>query len=525
MKLLVDNIILTPGETPERIRERIRDTYNIDFDFEYFITRKSLDARKKENIVYRYRAVIDVPDDRAPLLLQQKDISSYEPKNFPVPVRCMKPLTVAIAGSGPAGLFCALRLIGAGARVEIFERGKPVEERMKDIEALENRGILDERSNVLFGEGGAGTYSDGKLTTRTRRPEIDWFFRSLVDFGAPSSILYDAKPHLGTDRLRSIVKRIREEINSSGSMVNFNESIEDLVIHDRAITGIITSQGREIQTPRLVLAIGHSARDTYSMLERKGIALEKKGFAAGVRIEHPAELIDEIQYGKSPYRDSLPRAEYALAHTDRATGRGIYSFCMCPGGRVINSSSEQGRLCTNGMSFSARNHPFSNSAIVVTIAPEECGSDLLGGIGFQRRIEEEAYSAGGGLFSAPAQRVTSFLNAKIDGNLPPVSYRPGVVPADINRFLPAWIVDDLKTGMRQFDKKMKGFITDEAVLIGAETRTSSPLRISRGENLQSVSVSGLYPVGEGAGYAGGIVSSAVDGIRCADIIIQETNNL
>ena len=520
MKLLIDNITLNPDEKQERIEEIIKRRFGIDFYFKYSIARKSLDARKKEKIVYRYRVIIDVPDDKAELFLDNKDVTAYAAKEFPSIVRCTIRETVAIVGSGPSGLFCALRLIEAGARVEIFERGKPVEERMKDIEMLETRGILNESSNVLFGEGGAGTYSDGKLTTRIRRPEIDWFFRSLVDFGAPSSILYEAKPHLGTDRLRSIIKNIRTKITASGSQVNFAASIDDIIVHKGAVAGVITGSGREVPASKLVLAIGHSARDTYSMLEKKGIALEKKGFAVGVRIEHPADLINAIQYGTSPYRDILPAADYTLAYANRATGRGVYSFCMCPGGKVINSSSEHDRLCTNGMSFSKRNHPFSNSALVVTVTPDDCGGDLLGGIHFQRGIEEEAYAAGGGSFRAPSQRVTSFLHDRIDADLPPVSYRPGVYPAEMKRFLPDWIVAELKSGLLYFNERMKGFITDDGVLIGAETRTSSPVRITRGDDYQSISTRGVYPIGEGAGYAGGIVSSAVDGIRCADCIIN-----
>ena len=526
MKLLIDNITLNPDEKQEHIEEIIKRRFGIDFDFKYSITRKSLDARKKEKIVYRYRVIIDVPDDKAELFLDNKDVTAYTTKEFPSIVRRTIRETVAIVGSGPAGLFCALRLIEAGARIEIFERGKPVEDRMKDIEILETSGILNERSNVLFGEGGAGTYSDGKLTTRTRRPEIDWFFRYLVDFGAPSSILYEAKPHLGTDRLRGIVRNIRERIIASGSQVNFNESIEDLIIHDGSIAGFVTSKGRELRTSRLVLAIGHSARDTYAVLESKGIALEKKGFAVGVRIEHPADLINAIQYGSSPYRDVLPAADYTLAYANRDTGRGVYSFCMCPGGRVINSSSEHERLCTNGMSLSKRNLSFSNSALVVTVGPDDCGRDLLDGIHFQRAIEKEAFAAGGGAFRAPAQRVTSFLHDRIDAELPPVSYRPGVYPAELKRLIPDWITAELKAGLKYFNRRMKGFITDDGVLIGVETRTSSPVRITRGDDFQSVSARGVYPVGEGAGYAGGIVSSAVDGIRCADSIIAGcTNNV
>jgi uncharacterized protein len=521
MKLLIDNITLRPGEKEERLGEIIRDRFGIDFDFDFIISRKSLDARKKERIVYRYRVVIDVPDDRAKVLLEEKDIGVYTEKTFPATVINSAVEKVIIAGTGPAGLFCALRLIEAGARVEMFERGKRVEERMKDIEILESRGILDERSNVLFGEGGAGTYSDGKLTTRIRRPEIDWFFRTLVDLGAPSSILYDAKPHLGTDRLRGIMKNIRDRILASGSVIYFHESVDECVIHQGALHGIKTSGGREIKADRLVLATGHSARDTYAMLEKNGVVLEKKGFAVGVRIEHPADLINKIQYGDSSYSGELPAADYALAYNNPRTGRGVYSFCMCPGGRIINSSSEEERLCTNGMSFSKRNSPYSNAAIVVTVKPEECGPGLLEGIGFQRMIEGGAFSAGGGLFSAPAQRVTSFLNGRVDADLPAVSYRPGVVPVDLGRFMPGWIADELKAGILHFNARMKGFVTGQGILIGAETRTSSPVRISRGEDYQSVSARGLYPVGEGAGYAGGIVSSAVDGIRCADRIMGE----
>ncbi len=520
MKLVFDNITLDPNEGQERIRDRIIERYGIDFDFEYSILRKSLDARKKGRIVYRYRVLIDVPDQLAGPLLEEGDISVYSAKIFPAHVAHAMQGNVTIVGSGPAGLFCGLRLIEAGARVVIIERGKMIEARIKDIDILEREGILDERSNVLFGEGGAGAYSDGKLVTRIRRPEIDWFFSALVRFGAPASILYDAKPHLGSDRLRSIVKNIRLHIVESGSQMRFGESVEDIIIHRGALAGAITSKGEELSGPRLVLATGHSARDTYSMLQSKGIELERKGFAVGLRIEHPAELINSIQYGESPYSNRLPAADYALAFHNRKTNRGTYSFCMCPGGRVINSSSENLQLCTNGMSLSARNLPFSNSAIVVTVGPHDGEIQPLTGIDFQRMLEGQAFSAGGGRFAAPAQRVTSFLGNRIDAELPPVSYRPGVRPADLGSCLPEWISSELKTGLRHFDSLMKGFITDQGVLIGTETRTSSPIRIRRGSDFQSVSVRGLYPVGEGAGYAGGIVSSAVDGIRCADAIIE-----
>jgi uncharacterized protein len=519
MKIVIDSIVLRPGRPEQEIGEALAQRLGIAAVPPYTILRKSLDARKRSDIVYRYRVACDLPDEAVRKLIDAGEAAPYtEHAVGPAPV--LRPeCSVLIIGSGPAGLFCALRLIEAGARVEVLERGKPVEERIKDIEELESRGVLNERSNVLFGEGGAGTYSDGKLTTRTRKPEIDWVFRTLVAHGAPSSILYEAKPHLGTDRLRGILRSIRGAIQEAGSSISFNESADDFIVHNGSIAGIVTGGGREVRSEKVVLAIGHSARDTYAMLLQRGVSLEKKGFAAGIRIEHPAALINRIQYGDSPYRDILPAAEYALTFNDAATGRGVYSFCMCPGGRVINSSSEQEMLCTNGMSFSKRNHPFSNAAIVVTISPDDSAGGPLDGIDFQRMLESSAFRSGGGLFHAPAQRVTSFISGRLDTDLPEVSYRPGVVPARLDRALPGWLVDAMKQALPAFGRSMKGFITDQAVFIGAETRTSSPVRIVRDESFQSVSVRGLYPVGEGAGYAGGIVSSAVDGVRCADRII------
>ena len=519
MKIVVDSIALRPGRPGDEIGEELARQLGLPAPPAYTILRKSLDARKKSDIVYRYRVVLDLEDDVAQGLVTAGAALPYgEPARAPAPVM-RQGLPVLVVGSGPAGLFCALRLVEAGARVEILERGKPVEERMKDIEELESRGMLNERSNVLFGEGGAGTYSDGKLTTRTHRQEIDWVFRTLVVHGAPSSILYEAKPHLGTDRLRGILRSIRGVIQNAGSTISFNESADDIIVHNGSLAGVVTGSGREVRSERVVLAIGHSARDTYDMLLRRGVTLEKKGFAAGIRIEHPAALINGIQYGASQHRDILPAAEYALTFNDRATGRGVYSFCMCPGGRVINSSSEQAMLCTNGMSFSKRNHPFSNAAIVVTVSPEDSAGGPLEGIGFQRMIEAAVFREGGGLFSAPAQRVTSFLSGMLDTELPETSYRPGVMPARLDRALPGWIVRAIQQALPAFDRAMKGFITDQAVFIGAETRTSSPVRIVRDGSFQSVSVRGLYPIGEGAGYAGGIVSSAVDGVRCADSIL------
>jgi len=520
MKLQFDNIALRPDEDETNLPLIVAQRYSIPVPEDLFITHKSIDARKKSDIVFRYRVAAEVPEIVAELLLKNAEISIFEEVQPVPPLRIKGEAHVSIVGTGPGGLFCALRLIEAGVHVELFERGKSIDERMHDIKLFEQEGVLNLESNVLFGEGGAGTYSDGKLTTRTHRPEIDWFFKRLVDFGAPSPILYESKPHLGTDRIRNIVKNIRNHIIASGSKVYFNTKIDDCIIHDNCITSV-RAGGAEYNCSNLVLAMGHSSRDMYELLYAKGVELEKKGFAIGVRVEHPAALINDIQYGNSLYKKHLGAAEYRLAWNNSQTARGIYSFCMCPGGSVINSSSEKNRLCTNGMSFSHRNSQYSNSAIVVSIGKDDCGKTPLAGIEFQRRIEEAAYDGAGGGYYAPAQRITSFLENKIDSTLPAVSYKPGVTPTNVRKIFPDWLSGEIVSGIQYFNNKMKGFISTNGVIIAAETRTSSPVRIMRDESMQSVSVNGLYPVGEGAGYSGGIVSSAVDGIRAADAIINK----
>lgn len=520
MRLIIDNITLRPDEDEALLQEKIEREYDIRCS-DFKIIRKALDARKKNAIVYRYRALIEITEGRdTEILLNLPEISRYHEQRNITPLKRQNDKKISIIGAGPAGLFCALRLIEAGNRVTIFDRGKPVEARMDDIKALEENGILNEESNVLFGEGGAGAYSDGKLTTGINRPEVSWVFQKLVEHGASSEILFESRPHIGTDKLSDVIKSIRDKILNSGSEIFFNDRLSDLLITDDILHGFNASKGGEIYSDITVLAIGHSARDTYSLLRNRGIALQKKGFAVGLRIEHPRELINSIQYGNSRFKNILPPADYRLAYNNKKSGRGIYTFCMCPGGHVINSSSAVGMLATNGMSFSARDSLFSNSAIVVTVRPDDLEDDPLGGIIFQEKIEKGAFDSGGGGFMSPAQRVTSFLKDTLDPLLPAVSYKPGVVPAMISEYLPEWIIDEIKNALLVFEKKMKGFISDEAVLIGAETRTSSPVRILRGEDRQSVSLKGLYPAGEGAGYAGGIVSSAVDGVRTADAILS-----
>ena len=521
MKLIIDNIVLRPDEDESSLEGTLARALGLEPPPDWSIVRKSLDSRNKRSIHYRYRIMVSVPDEKGQRLLGKDGISLFtEPA--PAAVKAVpSPAHVAVVGTGPAGLFCALRLAEAGVSVTLFERGAQVEKRMHDIDGLEKDGVLDCESNVLFGEGGAGTYSDGKLTTRTSRPESRWFFARMVEMGAQQSILYEAKPHIGTDRLALVVKNIRRYLEGRGCSFRFAARVDGLVIREGCVLGLV-SGGDEFLCDRVVLATGHSARDTYAMLEKSGVALARKAFAMGARIEHPRETIDDIQYGRPAFRRALPAAEYLLACKDPDSGRGVYSFCMCPGGRVINSSSEQGRLCTNGMSFSARDLAWSNAALVVTVTPEDFGgAGPLAGIQLQRKIEEGAFRCGGGKFYAPAQKVTSFLTRTPDASLPESTFRPGVRACLADDYLPDWITGPLRFALKNFDRKMKGFITEHALLIGAETRTSSPVRVSRGEDFQSVSHRGLYPAGEGSGYTGGIVSSAVDGIRAADAIIDD----
>ncbi len=524
MKLVIGDIILRPDQPETDLARVLFKQYSLEDNIKHVVLKRSLDARNKKNIYYRYRVMLEVPDERARELLERENISEYEEIHIPAVRKGPPAERVYVTGSGPAGLFCALRLIEAGFTVTVVEQGKPVPERMNDIGILEKSGTLHPWSNVLFGEGGAGTYSDGKLTTRTNRPEMHWFYEKLVQLGVSPSLLCNSRPHLGTDGVRTLVRHIRDHIHESGSEIRFNTRLEDLVIKEGVLRAIRLSPGEELPCPLLVLGTGHSARDTYRMLHEHAVHLEKKGFATGVRVEHPAELIQDIQYGKSRYRDILPSAEYSLACNNRKTGRGVYSFCMCPGGRVINSSSEENGLCTNGMSNSRRDSEYSNSAIVVTVRGDDTGDGALGGIEFQREIESCAYGAGGGRFTAPVQRIPSFFKRKLDTHVPQTSYRPDVSPSVFDDVLPAWITDEIRFAFKQFDKRMKGFITEEGIVIGVETRTSSPVRITRGPDMQSVSVAGLFPAGEGAGYSGGIVSSAVDGIRVADAIIMANSS-
>ncbi|GAM11692.1 putative protein [Geobacter sp. OR-1] len=486
---------------------------------EWRLLRKGIDARRKGRISFVLTVSFRVADEEPLCRRHEADadfsvIPEEAPSSFP---RISSGERIVIVGSGPAGLFAALRLADYGLSATILERGKPVADRLKDVQAFWGKGTLDPESNVQFGEGGAGTFSDGKLTTRVRDPQIGYVLQRMVEFGAPPEIRYLAKPHIGTDRLRTVVSNIRRFLEDSGCRVRFGTCMTDLMISAGGLRGVIANGSEEIPCDSVVLAPGNSARDTYRMLARQGVQLELKPFAVGVRVEHPQELINRIQYGL-PSHPQLPPADYALAFNDPATGRSAYSFCMCPGGVVVAGASEAGGVVTNGMSNHLRNSPWANSALVVTVGRDDFpGGSSLSGVLFQRDLEMKAFAAGGGGFHAPAQNLMSFMGQVTQG-CTRSSYRPGVVEADLSAILPGYVVTTLRNGIRSFERKMRGFMTSEATLVGVETRTSAPVRIVRGGDQQAAAVKGLYPAGEGAGYAGGIMSAALDGIRVADAI-------
>ncbi len=481
------------------------------------VLRSGIDARKKPRILRVFTVEFSLEDEAGVLARNRGNRRlerSPEPLSPPAAVPLVGNRRALVVGMGPAGLFAALRLASCGMRTTLIEQGAPVEERVRDVRHFWARGVLQPRSNVQFGEGGAGTFSDGKLTTRINHPWTRFVLQTLVDCGAPPEILFQAKPHVGTDRLRLVLIRFRQRLQSLGVELRYHTRLEGLTLSGGQVAAGVLEGGEESPCEALILAPGHSARDTYGMLRQAGVALESKPFAMGVRVEHPAALINTIQYG-FPRHPRLPAADYALTWNDPETGRGIYSFCMCPGGEVVLSSSEPGSVVVNGMSGLRRAGAYSNSALVVAVRREDLpGSDPLAGVRFQQIWEERAFLAGGGDYHAPAQNLLAFLGK---GRGPVVSTcRPGVREADLAAILPPFVGTGLRRALPHFERRMRGFITAEATLVGVETRTSAPLRILRGEDGQSVSHPGLYPAGEGAGYAGGIMSAALDGLRVAE---------
>ncbi len=491
------------------------------------IRKKSLDARRKARIVYHYQVDVDVADEA--LVLQHKGslvdaVASQGPTDplADLPVGNFrfrhKPV---IIGSGPAGIFAALTLARAGQPCVIVERGEPVEQRLKTVGKLRRDGTFTAESNYCFGEGGAGTFSDGKLTCGRNHPLVQFLFEQWVEFGAPSSILYEAHPHIGTDFLLRIAKNMRLALESQGCQFLFGRRFTDMQTGaggDGAARYEVTlDDGTKLATDHLILAIGHSARDTYQMLLDRGLMIQPKPFAMGARFEHPQEVIDKIQFGSC---QNLPPAEYKLAaHT---ADRGIWTFCMCPGGHLLPTGAQPGQLAINGMSYHARNSGYANAAVVVNVLREDFyRGHPLDGMRFQEEVERKAFAAGGSNYMAPAQRMADFMAGRQSKGEMKSTYEPGVSPARLDKVLPQFIVDALRRAVVDYDKKMRGFIGPSALVVGVESKTSSPIVMVRDKELQSVSHRGLFPTGEGAGFAGGIVSASLDGVRVAKAVLAD----
>lgn len=506
------NLAVSPQEanSEEELSAIIRQSQGSFSSFK--IIRRSIDARSR-NIKFNLRVMVYNEGEQAQPLWQNIEYQNVSNKT-----------PVAIAGAGPAGLFAALKLIELGLKPIIFERGKDVRNRRRDLAALNKQHIVNPESNYCFGEGGAGTYSDGKLYTRsTKRGDVQKILSVFVQHGASENILVDAHPHIGTNKLPHIITAMREVILDCGGEIHFESKITDLKVVDGVFKAVVLANGDVCDAKALILATGHSARDIFELLHSKQILIEAKPFALGVRAEHPQSLIDSVQYHCDSRGELLPPASYSLVH--QVNGKGVYSFCMCPGGIIAPCATSPGEVVTNGWSPSKRNNPYANSGIVVSIEPQNFKEFAkygpLAAMKFQQKYEQLACKLGGGTQTAPAQRLVDFVNGKHSSTLPDVSYQPGIKSVDMKEVLPRFVHASLREAFKAFDKKMRGYLTNEAVVVGVESRTSSPVRIPRDrDTLQHPQVKGLYPCGEGAGYAGGIVSAAIDGERCADAVAR-----
>ena len=530
----INQVKLPVEHTSDALHKKVQELLKYKGPMDVEIVKRSLDARKKPQLFYVYVVDVSVPEREESKLLRRchnNRIQKIEPVKYEFPVKQYEgKVRPVIVGMGPAGLFCGYVLAKAGFRPILLERGKCVEDRSRDVEAFWETGHLNTESNVQFGEGGAGTFSDGKLNTLIkdkygRNKEV---LRIFVKHGAPEEILYDYKPHIGTDILKKIVRSMREEIIALGGEVRFETRVTDLLIAGDRIKGLVLKGEEELPAEHVVLALGHSARDTFSMLHKQKVAMEAKPFAIGMRVEHPQELINLSQYGKKE-AGALGNAIYKLT-AETSEKRGVYTFCMCPGGYVVNASSEERRLAVNGMSYSGRNSVNANSAVIITITPEDYGDskDPLSGVAFQRKLEEKAYQIGNG--KVPVERYGSFKRAILrtkaqeapDGSeiIGMEKFTPCIkgqwTEAPVHEILPDALNRAFVEGMEAFGRKIRGFNGDEVFVEGIESRTSSPVRILRNESAQSISAEGLYPCGEGAGYAGGITSAAMDGIFVAE---------
>lgn len=488
------------------------------------VRKRSLDARKKTALHYVYQLEFEASGEEALLRARHDVLTAVVPKRRAEPLdhlvmRGRPDLRhpPVVIGTGPAGTFASLVLSEAGIPCQIFDRGEAVERRLKTVGRLLRHGQLDPESNYCFGEGGAGTFSDGKLTCGRNHPLIDYLFRRWVEFGAPSSILWEAHPHIGTDHLLRVAKRMRAHIAELGSAFHFGTRLEKLLPGGSdARHKLVFSDGQVVKTDHIVLAIGHSARDTYQMLLDQGLSMAPKPFALGARFEHPQDHINRIQFGSCAI---LPAAEYKLAV--QAGGRGIWTFCMCPGGHLLPTSAQPGHLAINGMSYHARKSGFANAAVVVNIQREDFfRGHVLDGVAFQERLETAAFEAGGGDYFSPAQRLTDFLAGRPSKGELQSTYRPGVTAARVDRLLPPFVVDALRSALVEYNKRMRDFISHEAIVAGVESKTSAPVVMNRSRELESISHPGLYPAGEGAGFAGGIVSAALDGVRVATALVE-----
>ncbi|MFK7786533.1 MAG: NAD(P)/FAD-dependent oxidoreductase [Crocinitomicaceae bacterium] len=501
---------VTPEQAQDEayLQTRIGKELGISSDsFVYRWKKRSIDARKRQ---IKINCSFDV-------FSRDEEIQSST-SFFPKDVHGAK--SIAIIGAGPAGLFAGLRALELGLKPVIFERGKDVRSRRRDLAILNKEEIVNPESNYCFGEGGAGTYSDGKLYTRSKkrgdvRKALEWF----VEFGAKEDILVDAHPHIGTNKLPQIIVAMREKIIEFGGEVHFDSKLTDLFVENDCISGIEINKETKLNFEEVILATGHSARDIYLLLHRKGIKINAKPFAMGVRIEHPQEHIDKIQYHGRLNDEFLPPASYSLV--TQVDGRGVYSFCMCPGGIVAPCATEQEEVVTNGWSPSKRNNPYSNSGIVVAVYPEDFDgheSNPLVCLDFQKKVERDCWEVAGKTQHVPAQRMKDFVDRKVSKTLPKSSYQPGLTSVDLNTVLPPMIADRLREAFQDFGRKMRNYLTNDAILHAPESRTSSPVQIPRGKDFQHTEVKGLYPCAEGAGFAGGIISAGIDGMKCVDAI-------
>ncbi len=484
------------------------------------ILSKSLDMRDREQFYYTLSVVVRVADSFA----NTQRFAVYTEPSEPIRKTVRMKDRPIIVGFGPAGMFAALELIDCGLKPLIFERGKKIAERSLDVQRFIRKRELNPESNIQFGEGGAGSYSDGKLFSRRNNntSSVNRVLRTFVKFGAPEEIVYISKPHLGTDVLCKIVANIRAYILERGGEIFYSSKMTDLLIADNTATGIIINGDREYLSSHVYIALGHSARDTVAMLHAKGVALEQRPISVGVRIEHPAEVINVMRYGDK-YADckALGAATYSLNYTNQTLRKGVYTFCMCPGGEVVNASSEPGMLVLNGMSYARRASPFSNAALVVSCHTDDYTSaSPLAGLEFQKDIERKAFDAGGGGWEVPAQNLLHFLGEHSAQSLNENSYKMGAVAADLHDIFPPFVTEQLRTAFHKWRNEVPLFVSHHAILLGAETRTSSPVRITRNERFESITIKNLYPLGEGAGYTGGITSSAADAIKAVEMHMQ-----